>query len=400
MKTFYTRVALIMLSLAVPLSMSSCGKDPKTFTPQSVEVFTTDNKDRYTTADKLLQADYIFVMDFGFSMSTRNKKDEFLSSLYDFVNSLRAQGVDYRIGLVNGNVHADQYSTLSSDFLGGIFIDASMSGSEQNSLLGQLNAIGRPLQKNTNLLVGSAIWTMNSQSSNFIRPGSQLVYVFVSDTDDQTRARGLTSKNNQQLADTLIAYKGSTDFVNARSIVVGYDKDGASCNGNVSYGETDGDILADVARRIEGGTATTNSVSSCILNGNFPATLDDLAKDVRTPTDHFQLQSPGVDSSTIVVYINGIDTRNSYYSFQYYPNTNSIKITPAPDHNALVEIHYEQFYKLSGSPNPDRMTVKINGTEVPRSSSNGWTYNSAYSRLEFHGTYVPHDGDKITVDYQ
>ncbi len=46
------------------------------------------------------------------------------------------------------------------------------------------------------------------------------------------------------------------------------------------------------------------------------------------------------------------------------------------------------------------MRVTINGTPIPQSRENGWTYSQSLRALIFHGDAKPHKGDKIEIVYQ
>lgn len=57
-------------------------------------------------------------------------------------------------------------------------------------------------------------------------------------------------------------------------------------------------------------------------------------------------------------------------------------------------------YKLLQPPlNQANITVTINGSVVPRSTTDGWEYFAEGQFIQFYGTKVPSVGDKIAIDY-
>jgi len=54
---------------------------------------------------------------------------------------------------------------------------------------------------------------------------------------------------------------------------------------------------------------------------------------------------------------------------------------------------------LSRTPVDGTIVVYINGNLVPENSSNGWSYDPVANAVVFHGTYIPAEGDSITVNY-
>ncbi len=65
--------------------------------------------------------------------------------------------------------------------------------------------------------------------------------------------------------------------------------------------------------------------------------------------------------------------------------------------NKIIELS-TQFY-LDRIPRAGSLRVYVNGTEVPMSSTNGYTYNEANNSITFFGTGVPVAGAQITVSY-
>ncbi len=58
-------------------------------------------------------------------------------------------------------------------------------------------------------------------------------------------------------------------------------------------------------------------------------------------------------------------------------------------------------FALSKTPkSQDLMEVKMRNQIVPQSSTEGWTYFPATRSLQFFGSWIPHDNEKIFVSYQ
>jgi hypothetical protein len=57
-------------------------------------------------------------------------------------------------------------------------------------------------------------------------------------------------------------------------------------------------------------------------------------------------------------------------------------------------------YGLDQPPaNSAEITVYVNGSVVPRTTTNGWEYDSVNNAIQFYGTAVPSIGDSISIDY-
>jgi hypothetical protein len=68
--------------------------------------------------------------------------------------------------------------------------------------------------------------------------------------------------------------------------------------------------------------------------------------------------------------------------------------------NVRVRIlEYLTDFYLDRLPVPETILVKINGNVVPKSATNGWTYESKGNFIRFHGNAVPVVYDKISVDF-
>ena len=50
---------------------------------------------------------------------------------------------------------------------------------------------------------------------------------------------------------------------------------------------------------------------------------------------------------------------------------------------------------------PDASTIQIlfNGSVVPQSATDGWTYDATGNKIVFHGNYIPRDNTSISINY-
>jgi hypothetical protein len=112
-----------------------------------------------------------------------------------------------------------------------------------------------------------------------------------------------------------------------------------------------------------------------------------------------------------------VDTSSSFSSPEYTALANNTGGSRAPIASSsgadLTESDFTQImttiaqkaggaastFKLSETPVPSSITVTDEGTTVPRTSSDGWTYNSSANSIVFNGNAIPDGGDQIEVTY-
>ena len=385
--------------------LTSCGEQPRTFVPNAVDSFTVHSQDSYTQATALLQADFVFVMDYSWSMSTGpygSKKDKILSSMSNFVSELLSRNVDYRIGIINGNVQYNNTQYLASDFQNSLVLDRQSSNSLHSSVLNQIQNLGDPLQPNTTLLLEAAKNVLTTQN-NFIRPGSQLVLVFASDTDDQSNQYfgGSTSHYTQQLS----ALKPSQHLVNA--VTIGTHSNQGCAPDTHTYYERNADRLLNVSLGLNAGTINS---FYCIRtpSSTMAQNLVNLARNVKSPTRVFELRSKAVEESSIQVFVReqGSGTfvekfRNSDWQLISTNNATAIEFFNGrePSPNASVRITYNPYFKLSSVPQLSTLSVNLNNSVVQQSSSSGWSYDAASNTIRFNGISLP-NGSKVNINYQ
>lgn len=55
--------------------------------------------------------------------------------------------------------------------------------------------------------------------------------------------------------------------------------------------------------------------------------------------------------------------------------------------------------KLAREPEIDTISVLFNGVAVPKSETNGWTYDATDISINFHGDYIPGENISVDIDY-
>ena len=58
-----------------------------------------------------------------------------------------------------------------------------------------------------------------------------------------------------------------------------------------------------------------------------------------------------------------------------------------------------KIFPLSLKPDPSTIQVNVNGAQIPRDATNGWTYVASVNAIEFLGTYVPPPAADIQIQY-
>ncbi len=387
--------SLSKAGLITALIMSAsvgCKSDPQTFYSTTTDRFTAHLSDNYQQASQLLQADYMFILDYSYSMSQNggntSKIQTLLNSMEFFTSELETKGIDYKIGVVKGTVHSNNEDQIASNFFSDV-ISRDTTGSLLSSILSQLSPAGLPLSENTNYLLEAAKRTAAAQSSQFLRNGSQAVYVFVSDSDDRSQTNsGISgSKTPESYADALIASKNHFSYVSARAIVAGVGENCALRNGY----DIAGVRLAETARLAD----SQASSASCIYN-TFTESLADLARNVTRPTTRFTLRGNPVASS-VRVFENGAEVSRNRWTYSAATNEVIFQAQMEPAFNSQLEIIYDQLFTLKSKPKVETLSVSVNGTNL---NSSQFSYVASENRIEFLNASKPSEGDDIRITYQ
>jgi hypothetical protein len=379
-------------SALMAVSAIGCKNNPETFFSTQTDRYTAHLSDNYEQASQLLQADYMFVLDYSYSMSqgsgNTSKIQNLLNSMPGFVQQLQTQGIDYKIGVVKGTVHANNQNEIATNFFGEI-ISRDTTSDLLNSILGQLSPAGLPLSENTNYLLEAAKRAISSQSSTFLREGSQAVYILVSDSDDRSHQNSEITGNKtaEGYGEFLRSTKNHFSYVSARSIVAGI---GENCELQNSYDDA-GTRIAIAAR-----TADSQATPANCIYRTFDENLADLARNVTRPTLRFTLRGQPVPSS-VRVFVNNTEVAQSAWS--YKPTTNEVVFAngQAPAFDARLEITYEQLFVLKSAPKLNSINITINGRQL---ESSEFRFIESENRIEFSSASLLQEGDDVRVTYQ
>ncbi len=389
----YTYAALIAVGM-----LGACN-EPTTFVPTATEQFVYDNRDYYQQASKLLQADYLIVPDTSYSMNVSKAGLE--SALYDFASYLQNEDIDYRVGFARGTTQSNGLALqhLPTNFIGSILTPTS-GISTQSQIANGIADMGVPNAPNVPVILETAKRVIESQYSNFVRQGSQLVYVFISDADDRSHdlsgvAGGGTTSH---YADVLASQKSHPDHISARAFVTTGNNTSCPLLGSANYGYKAGTRLLSVASSLDAGGDSFRCLGDY---DNLAASLENLANDVSKPTRRFAVQA-NAEPSSIVVRVNGSVVNPGINTWTFKSNTNEVvfKNAAKPADNATVEITFDMIMKLNRLPKLSSMVVTINGSQVPQSNGSGWSLDTNTLELKFHGGWQPNNGDTILVSYE
>lgn len=391
-KNYYVLATLAMSALV----LQGC-EDPEAVVPTNTDRFLNKTEEVYATAASILRADYLFVVDYSYSMN--NKRTELLNSVQNFADDLQNSGIDYRIGFVNGNFQGTATSAEINSFTHDNFVapfittaTSAASASLNSSILDQVADVGDPLMHNRQVPLESARKTLKARGASFLRDGAQLVLTFVSDADDTSNQYASQYSFSGTVADYVTALKSfrPAGYVSSRAIVAGVD----GCALKNSY-DVAGTRLAQVAKQLD--ASAPNAL--CIYN-TLSLSLSSLARDVTKPTDRFSLQSAPI-AATITVRVAGVDVPSAG-NWTYNPSTNQILFAAGHEPGAAQQVifNYEVPFVLSRTPKVDTIGVQVNGAAVAQGDANGWSYVAAENRIAFNGSAKPADGADVRITYQ
>jgi len=369
-------------------------EEPTTFVPTTTNEFSYYDQDLYSQANRVLQADYLFVADYSGSMST--KVNDIVNSMDLFAEYLQSENIDYKIGFVHGttSTRGDTTTYIPNTLVGPAITPSATNLSSLIDL--QIAGFGAANGPNGRFILEAARRTANNSSLSFIRNPAQLVYVFISDWDDESVNHPRLGNLSLQSYVSALGVKSDSSYVNARAWVNGVGDD---CPAEIVVGTTrSGPLLAAAARGLNTGTS---EAVQCLNNSQGMAdSLEDLARDVTRPTKRFKLRATPVANS-IVITIDGAASLSGL-DWNYSAGTNEIIFIDGsePAAGSRLDIRYSPKLQLSNSPAVSSIVVKADGVTVRRNASDGWSINEATREILFKGSYKPADGAKISVTYQ
>lgn len=392
--------SILVLGSALLVALSSCN-DPQVYTPSTTDKFTVYNQDLYSQANAILQADYLFVMDY--SLSSRYFRRPLAQNFGNFVSDLQYSNIQYQVAFTSGMIQSTgSTSQISSSFITPIITPAdSITG----ALQAQIEGMGIPNSPNDGYFLEAARRTLQNKASEFVRPNAQLVLVFI--TDDEDQSYKIDSVANYVKA--LTRHKPDKAYISARAMTAGADSTWVNdqkikCPLDGNLNQRSATMLHQAVPQIDGlGTKTLFCVN--YADGAPQEFLGNLARNISKTTSRFLIQgTPDPTTMTVrvkpagggwVPMVLGVD-------FVYQSSTNEIVFSPGrePPFNAELEINYQPIYPLSKNADPQSIEVRINGEIVASDPDNGWTYNMTQNRIVFHGTAIPSNGDQVKITYQ
>jgi hypothetical protein len=404
-----------MMALAAGM-LSGC-QQPQTYVPTNTDRFINDSSESYAQANKLLHADYLFVIDFSYSM--QSKRADLWDSMSGFAQDLRDAGIDYRIGIIDGGYQGTAGVGEAGAWTHGNFVTPFLStastGSLEDAILAQLRNVGEPLQTNHPVLLESARKTLKEQKGAFVRPEAQLVMTFITDNQDESSSTDLDydatksaryvseNKFNGKVADYVSAFKTlKPNYLSARAIIAGVNNGTTACAlqpsiaGGGIYDKASTKI-AEVAKQLS--ADPVNQTISCLYD-RFDQNLASLARNVTKPINRFTLPSVPVAGS-VSVRVNGADVPAAG-NWSYVAASNEIVFADGhyPDFGASVEFDYETPFILSRAANASTLQVEVDGHLVSQDAVNGWTYLAGENRVVFNGSSKPADGAEVRISYE
>jgi hypothetical protein len=398
-------LSALLFTLINGLIVGGCGSQPETFSPTNTDRFVNHDEELYTQASSILAADYLFVIDPSYSV--KNEQPRIESTLNSFMDHLEnaSPEVDYRIGFLNGNFQATVSDSPIPDDQGTALIGNNFlfPGFSANSGILQdlIDYIGQPLTPNRTVPLETTARFITKQKSSFVRSGAQLIYVFITDTDDKSHqvAGGHTGAISASHYYVTQLKKAKTDpaYVSARAIVSGnFNGVNGGCTG------TTGKRVYDTAFFLNQSSSAAGPHNYCIKQ-DLDLNLNSLAVDVTKPTTRFQLLQRPVNNKVTVIVDNvevpAVDklVTPNVTNWKYVSSTNEVVFQPGkqPAPTAQLELKYDILFALSATPVADTIQVQVNGSVVDDSQ---WDYVPSENRIQF-ASKPPTDAE-VLIGYE
>jgi hypothetical protein len=221
------------------------------------------------------------------------------------------------------------------------------------------------------ILVGDSLDNTNGCNAGFLRAGSPLHIIYVSDEKEQS-GTGWSSwlSNFQQHVDPALL----------KVSVIG--------DLNFACGEGTGAVGYEEMAWATGGE-TLN-----VCNSSWSNQTEDLALASLTQVHNYAL-SAVPSSASMVVTVDGVVWTSGYH---FDSALNAVVFDVDMQGGQIVEVDYQELgatteYPLTTAPNPTTITVTVNGSVW----ASGWAYNSSTQEIDFSSA-LP-DGASVSVSY-
>ena len=336
------------LAVIALLAITSCGdRDPTFSLLQETDVFYQSSS---SFNNKL---DILWVIDNSGSMA--NLQSNIASNFDIFIQDFATKGYDYQIAVTTTDAWlAERYSDdRLSEFRNGVRNSTLDTNSGYRIITPSTPDPVAAFQINITQGVEGygderAFQSLRAALSNplnagFPRDDGFLAVIIVSDEDDFSKnsysytGEDYSDPDLHPVSDYVSFLDGLTSSTGATRR---YSVSSVSILDNACL--NDNDPWGNIADRYHALVAATSGVNGDVCSSNFAATLDEIQQKI-------------AELST-------------------------------------------QFF-LSREPVVSTIVVKVDGKTIPRDSVNGWSYNSTANSIVFHGTAIPSQGAKISIDF-
>lgn len=334
----FVRNILIALNL---IFLTACGGDDPSFSilPESNNFQSTSSFNN--------KIDILWVVDNSGSMAPyqQNVADNFSAFIQDF----QTKGYDFRIAVITTEAWTENFwggSTASfRSNAGSAILTPDTPNLETAFLQNILQGTAGYGDERAFQSIEFALTDPSNSGYNFPRSDAFLAVIIVSDEDDFSHA-GSAYANRNYSYPGLYSISHYTDFLDTLT---------GSTPTNRSYNVSTISVL-DAACQSD-----PNSHADAIIGQRYMDFVD--------ATDGIK---GSICDANFSSSLNSIQSKISELSTQFY---------------------------LTREPVPGSIRVKINGSDIPESAVNGWTYNATSNSIKFHGAATPAEGDSISVTY-
>jgi hypothetical protein len=341
--------------------MISCSDDEASFS-----LLPDSDSFQQTTSSFNNKLDILFVIDDSGSMSPyqTNLSNNFSAFISDFIT----KGYDFRIAVITSSAwEADFYGGASSQnrarfrsSSGQSILDPDTLNIEtafaQNISAGTSgNGDERPLQS-----IQVALEHSYNSSYGFPRSDAYLAVIVVTDEDDYSNSTSTCLQPNPSGGCNNNSYSPAWTHPS----MIGYQiSDYKTYLQNLTNSE------ADAPRFNVSTIAVLDSACKNAAATHVAAMIGTRMKDMVSQTDGVQ---GSICDTNFSASLNLIQQQIGELSTQF---------------------------KLSREPIPSTIRVVVNGSSVPNSTSNGWSYIASSNSVRFYGASVPAEGDAISINF-
>jgi hypothetical protein len=335
------------IAVAGLISMMGCTTDNEVVRRQQIDTF-------YQSATDMV--DILWVIDNSLSMA--DEQAEVADKFGEFIESIESTGLDFHVGVITTDMESTDigrgqllgdpsFLTRDDDYIASFQdrIQVGIQGSDrEKGLDAAISAHPEP--------------RVSSSTAGFLRDGAVLSIIFVSDENDCTDRGALDG-----YAEANACYEHSDDLVPIFDLIEEYDAIKPDDQRTLISAIIGPEITENCDGAVPGFRYETmanafGGITSSICQSSFSDIMERLGLQASGMLSSFQLTYDAVQD-TIEIYID--------------------------DASAFGE------------------TVELDGetwVQIPQDSANGWSYDSTYSLIYFHGDAVPPRDATIKIEYE